>query len=389
MLFDDKKRTRLEPKKVGESDYAFYDSAARPEFQTYRDLVNGWIMEMPEAERAEMVARFRKNDNLGYQAALAELTIHAALVRQGYKVEVHPDCGHPTRRPDFLARTQKGEAVAYVEVTTFGPAQEHVALTNREAKIYNAIDAVTMPPGHRLGYDVMKYGKASPSLNKLCKEVEEWAKASATDDPENMPAKTFVADDWEIELTLIGGFKKDVEVTRAISSAMGDVRIVKADIKIREALSKKGSRYGELKAPYVIVVVDCKDELTGGHRNADALLDAVYGSVVTEVTMPAMGEPIIADKRLDDGYWGRPEGPKHRNVSAAILLPKPHLWDLRNDRWLPLMLRNHWAEHPVPEDLLALPGYRLNDKDSFEPTKGTQLADILELPKIWPPEEKP
>jgi hypothetical protein len=41
MLFEDKNRTRTAPKKPGESDYAFYDSTGRPEFQVYRDLVNG------------------------------------------------------------------------------------------------------------------------------------------------------------------------------------------------------------------------------------------------------------------------------------------------------------------------------------------------------------
>lgn len=36
-----------------------------------------------------------------------------------------------------------------------------------------------------------------------------------------MLAKTFTADDWQIELTLVGGFKKDVVPERSIGSAMG------------------------------------------------------------------------------------------------------------------------------------------------------------------------
>jgi hypothetical protein len=80
MLFDKKKRTRTAPKKPGESEYQFYDSSARPEFQVYRNLVNGWIAELPGSERAETINRFRKSDNLGYQAVLAELAVHAALI---------------------------------------------------------------------------------------------------------------------------------------------------------------------------------------------------------------------------------------------------------------------------------------------------------------------
>jgi hypothetical protein len=72
------------PKKQGESEFAFYDSSARPEYNQYRELVNGWIEELPEADRAEIISRMQKGDSLQYQAALAELTTHAALRRKGY-----------------------------------------------------------------------------------------------------------------------------------------------------------------------------------------------------------------------------------------------------------------------------------------------------------------
>jgi hypothetical protein len=34
-LFEEKVRTRMEPKRPGEDDYSFYDSAARPEYDVY------------------------------------------------------------------------------------------------------------------------------------------------------------------------------------------------------------------------------------------------------------------------------------------------------------------------------------------------------------------
>jgi hypothetical protein len=63
--------------------------------------------------------------------------------------------------------------------------------------------------------------------------------------------------------------------------AMGDARIVSAEVEIRQALSTKGNWYGALDAPYLIVVADCKDELVGGDRNGVALLGAVFGMVTT------------------------------------------------------------------------------------------------------------
>jgi hypothetical protein len=95
-LFEDKQRMRQGPKKQGESDFAFYDSCAWPEIETYRQLMNKWINEFPEAERAEMVARMKDSDSLYYQAALAEVMMHAALLKLGYTVEIHPDTPHPS-----------------------------------------------------------------------------------------------------------------------------------------------------------------------------------------------------------------------------------------------------------------------------------------------------
>ena len=62
-IFETKERTRTEPKKQGEGDFAFYDSSARPEYDTYRALLNGWLAEMPEhgfvgvGDRDQPVAR--------------------------------------------------------------------------------------------------------------------------------------------------------------------------------------------------------------------------------------------------------------------------------------------------------------------------------------------
>jgi hypothetical protein len=166
---------------------------------------------------------------------------------------------------------------------------------------------------------------------------------------------------------------------------MSDVRWVSPDIEIRQALEKKGGRYGALGAPFLIVVADCKDELSGGESIAEALLDAALGTVVASVTTFPSGERDAKLKRRLDGYFGYPAAPKNRNVSAVVLLPRPHLWDLRNERWQPLLLRNPWSEHPHPEAVLPLPSYRLTKQYEFEELGGTMLADILGLPEAWPP----
>jgi hypothetical protein len=375
----------MDPKQPGEDDYSFYDSAARPEYDFYRGLLNGWMKEMSDPGQKELMPRFRRNESLEYQTALAELTTHAALKNGGYGVEVHPESEQTERKPDFLARDTSGTTVSFVEVTTFGPSKDFIGKRKRAADIYNGIDKAKLRIGCRIGLDIIKHGAKTPSLRKLRDSIEKWAAGIGEVKPDDPPSKVFELDDWKIEIILFGGFKADVESKHAIATAMGDGRIVSAETEIRQALSTKGKRYGNLDAPYLIVIADCKEELVGGDHNDEALIDAVFGTVVTQTRVLENGERETKDVRLDDGYWCFKDTARHKNVSGVLLLPKPHLWDLREERWQPLLLRNPWTDHPLPEGFLPLRGYSIGGEGELSKTAGTALADILKLPEVWPP----
>jgi hypothetical protein len=387
MIFDEKERTRTDAKKPGEDEFAFYDSIAGAAYEVYRATLKEWIAEYPDAERAEAIARFRKTGTLGYQAALAELLVHATLKRQGYTVEVHPACGHPSRRPDFLARDAAGNAAAFVEVTSFGPPLELVSRSKRDAAVYNGIDQSKLPAGCRLGIDIIKHGANTPSIRKLRGAIEKWAAAQGEGEAGSPPSKTFTIDDWQIDAFLFSGFDKDVIPKRAIAAAGGDMRQISPAAEIREAAVTKGSAYDPLDAPYLLVVADCKGELPGGRHNGEALLEAVLGTIYTEVKISEAGEQTITDKRKPDGYWGVLGAPAHTRVGGIMLLPKPHLWDLRTDRWQPRIVRNGNAERPLPEGFMPLPGFAVSSDGTVTELQGTLMADLVGLPVVWPPQE--
>lgn len=385
-VFDDKERTRIGPMKPGEGEFAFYDSSARNPYVVYRALVNEWLSKLPASEQPEMVKRLRTGTNPQYQAALAELVIHTALLQLGHVVEIHPACPHPSRRPDFLVKDASGKALVYVEVTTFGPDVETVSGDNREAAIYNALDTVNLPAGWLLGYSVEERGTGSPSLAKLKKDVEAWAAGACGDDPAQMPRKVFEADDWRIELTLHGGFKKDVVYERKIGAASTGVRSVAPHIDLRQALDLKGRRYRIEETPYLIVVADCKDSIPTGDAVDDALVDALFGTPAVVFRCFADGRTEEEETRKNDGFFGRHGEPRNRNVSGVLLLPEPNLWKLRDKRWQPLIADNPFATNPLPKGLLPLPGYTyVEEEDKFGRAEGTILADILGLPQPWPP----
>ncbi len=311
----------MDPKRPGEDDYSFYDSAARPEYDVYRHLLNGWMKEMSDPEQKELVPRFRRNESLEYQTALAQLTMHAALKNGGYDVEVHPESEQTGRKPDFLARDANGATISFVEVTTFGPSKDFIGKRKRAADIYNGIDKAQVPAGCRLGLDIVKHGAKTPSLRKLKDAIEKWVAGIGEVKPDDPPTKLFELDDWKIEIILFGGFKTDVESKHAIATAMGDGRIVSAETEIRQALSTKGKRYGNLGAPYLIVIADCKEELVGGDHNDEALIDAVFGTVVTQTRVLENGEHETKDVRLDDGHWGFKGAAKRIDGQSEMLLP--------------------------------------------------------------------
>jgi hypothetical protein len=304
-----------------------------------------------------------------------------------YTVEVHPAFGHPSRRPDFLARDAASNAVAFVEVTSFGPPLELVSRSKRDAAVYNGIDQAKLPPGRRLGIDIIKHGANTPSIRKLRGAIEKWAATQGEGEAGSPPSKAFTIDDWQIDAFLFSGFDKNVIPKRAIAAAGGDMRQISPAAEIREAAVTKGSAYDPLNAPYLLVVADCKEELPGGMHNGEALLEAALGTIYTEVKITETGEQTMTDKRKPDGYWGVMGAPAHTQVSGIMLLPKPHLWDLRTDRWQPQIVRNGSAERPLPAEFLPVPGFSVSAQGAVSQIEGTLMADLAGLPAVWPPAE--
>jgi hypothetical protein len=79
--------------------------------------------------------------------------------------------------------------------------------------------------------------------------------------------------------------------------------------------------------------------------------------------------------------------PAHTQVSGIMLLPKPHLWDLRTDRWQPQIVRNASAERPLPAEFFPVPGFSVSAQGAVSQIEGTLMADLAGLPAVWPPEE--
>ncbi len=88
MLFDDCKRDRMEPLRRGEGLFDFYDSCGSAGYNEFRSLINQWLSEMPAKDSEELMSRMRYGGNREFGACLCELSVHAFLIRSGFKVVV-------------------------------------------------------------------------------------------------------------------------------------------------------------------------------------------------------------------------------------------------------------------------------------------------------------
>lgn len=385
MLFEERMRDRIEPLRRGERLFDFYNARIAPGYDEYRSSVNRWLGAMAEQDRNELSHRLRQAGEVEFHAAMAELITHAILNSRGYSVECHPEQFHAQKRPDFLAKSQAGNPLAVVEVTSFGPSQERRAIGNVEDSIYNALDNLDIPRNFFLGFNVLERARGTPSLNALCRAVQNWIAVSVADNPNYEGSEIFCDGGWAIEIDLFAVNRVREGDGGIIGVVEGEARILSGEQKIRLALENKARRYGEFELPYIIVVTDCNDELTGGDENCRTLVDAVLGDEVWSVGELPSGEYIERATRLRNGFYGNPDRPRSRNVSAALLLPTANIWQLRDPRWQPILFENPYANNPLAENFLPVSRCYINAAGQLCFGSGNNLADLVGLPAKWPP----
>lgn len=381
VLFEDRKRTRTEPLRRGESLFEFYDSCASPGYDEFRSLVNGWLMQLPAEDRDKLISRMRYGGDREFGSSLSELSLHPFILGSGYRASIHPEVPGSTNRPDYAATDPTGATQAYVEVTTVNPPDAQGREKNRENPVYNAIDAAKIPAGSAFGYKLVRAGKNSPPLKPLVADIERWARENADAAKTKLVNKTFTTGDWIVDLDLYSGGSNPEPGVHAIGVVDMGGGIISPHKDLREALRDKSKKYGKLDKPYLIAVADGKDQLFSKDSINSALTDAVLGD---EIVQFQNGTPQLT--RAENGFWYGPDGPRNRHVSGVLLLPETGLWKLREEKWQPVLAVNPWAEQPLPDALRKMRRFELED-GRWVLKEGEQFANLVGVPDPWPPAE--
>jgi len=378
MLFLEGERDITSPLARGQSLFEYYDRSGRNGYGVLRGILNDWCAQLPPNDRDDVIARLRSGSNREFGSALVELMIHALLCRLEFSVCLHPQVEGTSNRPDFGILDERGQISALVEVTTFNHSDDEISEARREAVIYNAVDKIRLPAGHHLGWDTRRFGRSSPPLKNLIREVDAWIRSSQLQVGDVISCE-FVADDWVIEVDLFRGASKDVS-SHAIHSSNWSVGWIAPEADLRAALKGKAKRYGLPKVPFLIVVADATDQVFGRDMIMETLLQALFADEAVEAALRE--EPEIV--RQNNGFWVRDGKPLNEHVSGILFLPHVHLWGLRNEASQPTLFENPYANAPLPASLRSIHGYSIvagRLQVRHEPT----LADLLAIPDPWPP----
>jgi len=317
--------------------------------------------------------------NEAFGAALCELLVATFLTKTNQKLVFHPDVPGSSNHPDFAVVGEAGKTVCYIEVTTVNRANERAKEQNREAMIYNALDGASLPDGFALGYNLVRAGPDSPATKPLLASIEKWARESEEQARTMDVVGKFAAGEWIIELELYAGGASGAR-GHAIGVASMGGGIISPHKDIRAALVRKSRRYGELDAPYFIAVADGKEQLFSAETVRIALTEAVFGDERAAI--------VNGRHRLEyakNGFWNGPTGPQNEHVSGVLLIPKNNVWELREEKWQPLLAINPWATSRLPDQLKVLPRLEA-DNGRWCHHAGMNFADILVVPNPWPPE---
>lgn len=388
MIFSSNTRTDTATKRERETDFEFLDRSSRPEIGRVRDFVAAALGRYPRHEVDELAARICARDDHAFRSATFELLLHDALVRVGYALQPHPALPNGTAaRPDFLVTDEAGssfylEAVLASSKDGSNPAAEAIKATT--------IDALSQAPHKNFYIDVDSDGDptSQPSCKALIRSIHEWLDAMNVDEVSNTvaehgfeaaPSMTWEHESWKLTLRPIpvkperrGGLRT------LVGMQGGGAGIIDNWTPLRNALKKKGGKYGTLDKPFVVAV-------NANAFNLDPIdeMQALFGQ---EQYVEYVGRPDLGGhmRRIPNGAWMGPEGPQGRRVSGAWFFNDLNPYSIASRRCT--LYANPAAHLVLPESMLRFPNAKVVD-DRMVRQDGVRLASLFGLPEGWPERE--
>ncbi len=385
MLFTDRSREDTKPKSERESSFAFMDRSARPEIARVRALLESALENYPIPEQAELVTRLKSDDETAFRSATFELLLHETLRRLGYVLTPHPVLENGSqKRPDFLVECPDATSF-YLEAVLAGrkdgsdPAAEAMKATT--------LDLLRLAPHHSFLVEIDSEGDPTtqPSSRDLIRQVHEWLNSLDPDNLrtqmqdqgfESLPQFQWAHEGWTLTIRSIPLSPDRRGLANALIGAFGaEARWLDEWTPLRDAIKRKGSRYGQLDKPFVVAI-----NSESFHLDPIDEMQALFGQ---EEYVHYVGQPELGGRmrRAANGAWNGPRGPQSRRVSAAWFFNDLTPYSIANRR--STLYVNPWAHMAAPVSMLQFPHARLVENRLVR-AQGLSLREIFELTAGWP-----
>jgi len=354
----------MSPKKRTESTFAYLNRSARPGSTECRALIEKWLSRLPAVEHAHFCSRFRCGNDVEFNSAIQELTIHELLCVQGCKLHFHPEIPGTTKQPDFKIR-EPGRSEFLLEACTSAEISSGPNGGPRANRIRDFLQDLNLGE-YLLGIDELTEGSRDLSQKLLARHIETGIKGAVggyVADSISIPLLT-TADGWRIRLTAFRKAKYGPRRHTVMQEVWG--RTWKGpSYPLRDSLRKKAGRYGRHFAmPYVIAANSFDVMLTNTH----------FGETLFGILPQATGMGHCHDT----GLWGTASAPNHRRVSAVLFTS--NLWPatLLVHQVYACLYLNPWAAQPYDGVLTKLPTFRFEEGELRE-HPGVTLPKLLKL----------
>lgn len=383
-LFDEIERTDPSPAWPAEDSFSFLNRADGPTWRRQRELLDCFYGAFPDPS-GDLRARFRSRDPRQHYPAWWELYVHALFKALGFDVTVHPNVPGTPGHPDFLV--ERGPASLYIEAATVFSGMVSRSRTSRTVAaledVIDRMDASTFSVALR----VDRVGTSTPPLTDVREQISAWA---ATLDPNEVdkadPAslsfwKAFeFKHGWTISLRPMVWAPKHrgCPDNRFLGLRVANAGFVDDVPKLRNAITRKGKRYGTPDKPLLVAVL-----AVNGFVDDRALVGALFGSEAVRFDRAPEHQRIVRNR---DGVWIGSRGVARRRISGVLfgvgILPHtvasawPTLWH-HFDPTFPLTTHFPFrATHLVD--------------DALESLQASESASrVFGLPGDWPGPEPP
>jgi hypothetical protein len=378
MLFDLLERNDEGPAGYAEPEFTYLNRSARPEVGTFRETFERWFERFPDNGRADLRARFRSENDSQHRPALFELLLHESLVQLRCRVTVHP-AGTTRGHPDFRVECG-GDGPFYLEaVVASDETEAEAGARARMNTVYDALDRLDSPDFF-IGLDLRGAPDTPPPARRIRSFLAQRLSAL---DPEavgrlvneqgwrSVPHWRFEHEGWRIEFYPI---PKSARVrgqpgVRPLAAFFRQPQSVSPSNAIKDAVVRKGQRYGDVDLPYVVAV-----NALGLFVGRGDVVDALFGHEQIVVPVGPNGPGPERFGRAPDGAWMGPAGPQYTRISGVLLATRLDPWNIPT---APVCLyHNPWARRPIPPALTSLPR-AVAREGRLEFTEGRSLGDVL------------